>query len=150
MANESRRELVIANRVAVLQASGFFRGVTDEEPFEYLRPDPPWCWLFDGDEVQDNQKITTKTECELVLHVHQTFIYKPGDPVRDLYKLGRVLLADMQELWMADVRCGGAAWLTLEHKNSIGRPANCDKPVGILATEWMVRYHRNYQNPRMA
>lgn len=146
----SRRERIIANVLEVVKSSGIVRGATDEPPFGYLEKDPSWAWVFEGNEMrlESGRKLAGKTERALEIHVHQTYRFVPGDPLRDLHAFGRTLLADMQTLLMADLQRGGAAWLTEEGGNAIGTPVGTEKPIGILATIWVVRYDTPFQDPR--
>jgi len=145
----SKRARLVANFVALVQGSGLVRGCTDEPPGDYVTPAPSWAWVFEGNELRTEQrKLANRTERAIELHLHDTYLYVPGDPVRDLHKLGRERLARWQELVLADWTIGGEAWLTEEAGNAIGIPAGTERPIGILSTTWIVHYDTPMRDPR--
>lgn len=149
MPDPSHRAQIVAYVRQKLVSSGYARGATDAPPGEYVLKGPDWSWVFEGYEVKsDLRKLHNKTERTLELHIHRTYTYRPDDEVRGLNPTGRELLAQQQELIMRDYQLGGLAWLTEEGGNGIGVPVGTEKPLGILATVWLVHYDTPTTDPR--
>lgn len=143
----SIRQRIVTNIVDTIKGAGLVRGVEDAEPWDYTKVPLPYAWVIEGVETVDAGLLESRAECVLRVLVQIAFPFSSSDAQRTLYRTGRRLLAEMQELMMRDLRRGGFAFLTLEAGNSIGSLEASEKPVGVLTTEWDVKYHRRNNDP---
>jgi len=143
----SIRQRIIADVVQTVQGSGLVRGVEDAEPWNYLTVPLPYAWVVEGGEFVSLENLDSRADCRLTVLVQIAYPFASNDAQRTLYRVGRRLLADMQELLMRDYTRGGWAFFTREVNNAIGTLEASERPIGILTTEWEVNYHRNNRDP---
>lgn len=146
MARASIRQLIIDDVVTTLKTSGLVQGVTDDipdTPADYAKPEPSHAWVFESGETSDYENLVSKNEPTLNLIVAITYRFQPAH----LHRTGRALLAELQSTMMADHARGGHAWLTLEADNAMGLVPESSQPLGLLTTEWAIRYRRNWKDP---
>lgn len=143
----SVRQRIISDVVSTVQASGLVRGVEDSEPWNYLAVPLPYAWVVEGYESIALENLDSKADCRLSVLIQVAFPFASNDAQRTLYRVGRRLLADVQELMMRDYSRGGWAFFTRETSNSIGSLEASEKQVGILTCEYEVQYHRNNRDP---
>lgn len=144
---DSIRQRIVTNVVQTVSGTGLFRSVVDSEPFDFTTGDRPRAWVIEGNEsVAYNTE--SKVDCDLTVLIQMAFDFASSDPQRTLYKLGRHYLARVQAAMTVDLKRGGVAFFTQEQGNGIGTvDGQPNKPIGVLTSEWVVRYHRNNRNP---
>lgn len=143
----SIRQRIISDVVQTVQGSGLVRGVEDAEPWNYLTVPLPYAWVIEGGEFVTLENLDSRADCRLTVLVQMAFGFRSNDAQRTLYRVGRRLLADVQELMMVDYTRGGYAFFTREVSNAIAAVEASEKPVGILTTEWEINYHRQNRDP---
>jgi hypothetical protein len=144
----SIRQRIITNIVETLRAPGVLRSVVDSEPTDYLRAPVPAAWVIEGSEEIITSNLDSLADCRLTVLVQIAYAFHSADPQRTLYRVGRGLLAQVQEWMTADFARGGWAFFTQEVGNAIGAvDAQDGAAVGVLTTEWVIHYHRKNTDP---
>jgi len=156
----SVRQAIIDNVVNTIRESGVVADAVDS------RPGSPeelaqrctaggFAWVYEGEEEPDETQTTSTINCDLPVTVQIAYRFDSSDPQRRIDRVGREKFADLTVAMHADIGRGqnaagqNNAVVTLEAGNGIGELDLEDAHnVGILTSDWIIKYHRRRDNPR--
>lgn len=156
----SVRQWVIDNIVTTLTAENVVGEAVDSRPSgpdEYSErcTSRGFAWVFEGEEAPDETQMTDHIACDLPITVQVAYRFDSHDPQRRIDRLGREKMAALSKALHADIGRGttpdgtqNLAFVTLEAGNSIGElDLEGANNVGILTSDWLVKYMRHRNDP---